>query len=241
MTTDQNSSKAVHPAEHEHRDDTGSGVLRAAVFGMSDGLVSNLALVMGVAGGGGGSETVVIAGVAGLLAGAFSMAAGEYVSMATQRESMQRQLDLEREHIDRYPEEEQSHLVQLLAGAGLPPATAAEVARTVHERAGSARDFHALLELGIVPGQLGSPVAAALGSFVAFTVGAVIPLVPWLVLTDALLASMLVSAIALLLVGGAVTAVTSLGLVAGALRQLAFGAGAAAVTWWIGTLVGRSV
>lgn len=239
--TDSAASKGYHPAEDEHRADTGSGVLRASVFGMSDGLVSNLALVMGVAGGTGNADVIVVAGTAGLLAGAFSMAAGEYISMATQRESMQRQIDLERDHIERYPEEEQRHLTELLVENGLPPDTAAEVAHRIHEQVEPAADFHALLELGIVPGQMGSPLAASAASFVAFTLGAAVPLVPWLVLADALVWSLLVSVVALLLVGGAVTTVTSRNAWMGALRQVAFGVGAAGITWLIGGLVGASL
>lgn len=238
---EQPRATGYHQAEQEHRGDTGSGVLRAGVFGMSDGLVSNLALVMGVAGGTGDADVIVVAGTAGLFAGAFSMAAGEYVSMATQRESMQRQIEVERAHIDRYPEEEERHLIDLLEESGLARDTAADVARKIHERSGPAADFHALLELGIVPNQLGSPIAAALASFVAFTLGAAIPLLPWLLVADAFFASMLVSGVALLLVGGAVTVVTNRPAVFGALRQLVFGAGAAGVTWLIGRLVGATL
>ena len=230
-----------HQAEREHREDTGSGVLRAGIFGASDGLVSNFALVTGVAGGTSDSSTIVLAGTAGLLAGALSMAAGEYVSMATQRESMQRQLEIEREHIERYPDEEQRQLTQIFEETGLSSEVATDLARRIHQRAEPALDFHALLELGIVPRQMGSPLAAAATSFLAFTIGAAIPLIPWLVLSNALLASLGVSAFALMLVGGAATAVTNRGIVTGALRQLAFGAGAAGVTWVLGRLVGASL
>ena len=164
-------SAAMHPeqppegythGESEHIENTGSGTLRAAIFGISDGLVSNLALVIGVAGGTHQSgEAVVIAGTVGLLAGAFSMAAGEYISMQTQRESMEKQLQLEREHIIAFPEEEQAHLSQLLLESGLSEQDADDVARKVHENVEPAVGFHALLELGIVPQQMGSPAGAA--------------------------------------------------------------------------------
>jgi len=239
--SDHAEEPGYHAAEHEHRDDTGSGVLRAGVFGVSDGLVSNLALVMGVAGGSQDPGNVVLAGVAGLLAGAFSMAVGEYVSMVTQRESMERELQLERQHIEQYPEEEQRHLIELLKESGLGGEVAAQVARSVHQRVERAAHFHALLELGIVPDQLGSPVGASLVSFVAFVIGAAIPLIPWLILSEALLASIAVSAVALLVVGGAVTVVTNRGVVSGALRQLVFGGAAAAVTWAIGHLIGSNL
>jgi VIT1/CCC1 family predicted Fe2+/Mn2+ transporter len=232
---------AYHEAEREHREDTGSGVLRASVFGASDGLVSNLALVMGVAGGTSDAATVVLAGTAGLLAGAFSMAAGEYVSMVTQRESMERQLELERQHIEQYPDEERRHFTELLVESGLPRDTAVQVSRSIHQRVEPAADFHALLELGIVPGQMGAPVGAAAASFVAFMAGAVIPLLPWLVFSDAFVSSIVISAVALLVVGGAVTRVTNRSMVSGALRQLVFGGAAAAVTWWIGRMIGANV
>ncbi len=232
---------SYHAAEHQHRDDTGSGVLRAGVFGASDGLVSNLALVMGVAGGSADPHNVVIAGTAGLLAGAFSMAVGEYVSMVTQRESMERELQLERDHIEQYPEEEQRHLIDLLEQSGLGAESAVQVARSVHQRVERAAHFHALLELGIVPGQLGSPVGAAWTSFIAFVIGAAVPLLPWLFLADAFWPSIVVSAIALLGVGGAVTVVTSRGWMSGAIRQLLFGGAAAAVTWVIGHFIGASL
>ena len=244
-------SAAMHPeqppegythGESEHIENTGSGTLRAAIFGISDGLVSNLALVIGVAGGTHQSgEAVVIAGTVGLLAGAFSMAAGEYISMQTQRESMEKQLQLEREHIITFPEEEQAHLSQLLLESGLSEQDADDVARKVHENVEPAVGFHALLELGIVPQQMGSPAGAAAASFAAFVVGALIPLIPWLILSSALLESIIVSAIALMAVGGAVTTVTRQSAWWGALRQLAFGASAATVTWFLGRLVGTAL
>jgi len=225
--------------ESEHIENTGSGTLRAGIFGISDGLVSNLALVMGVAGGtDGSSEAIVIAGTTGLLAGAFSMAAGEYVSMKTQQESMEKQLQLEREHILAFPEEEQAHLGQLLAESGLSEEDARDIAHKVHENIDPAVGFHALLELGIVPQQMGSPIGAALASFGAFVVGAMIPLMPWLILQSALVESIVASSIALLAVGGAVTTVTRQSAWWGALRQLAFGATAAGFTWLLGRLVG---
>ena len=244
-------SAAMHPeqppegythGENEHIENTGSGTLRAAIFGISDGLVSNLALVMGVAGGTQQSgDAVVIAGTVGLLAGAFSMAAGEYISMQTQRESMEKQLQLEREHIIAFPEEEEAHLSQLLEENGLSEKDAKDVARKVHEEVEPAVGFHALLELGIVPQQMGSPVGAAFASFAAFVVGALIPLIPWLILSSALVESIIVSAIALIAVGGAVTTVTHRSAWWGALRQLGFGASAATVTWFLGRLVGTAL
>jgi VIT1/CCC1 family predicted Fe2+/Mn2+ transporter len=232
---------AEHEHEHEHLDDTGSGLLRASIFGVSDGLVSNLALVMGVAGGSDEASTVVLAGTAGLLAGAFSMAAGEYISMQTQRETMERELRLERAHILEHPEEEQAHLSGLLADSGLAPDAAQALAARVHTNIDLSVDFHARHELGIVPGQMGSPVGAAGASVVSFVGGAAIPLVPYLFLSDALVASIAASAAALVVVGAAVTRLTGLHPVIGGARQLLFGAGAATITYAIGSYVGRSL
>lgn len=237
MTASSEEHEHSH-AEADHLENTGSGILRASVFGVSDGLVSNLALVMGVAGGAQNADAVVLAGSAGLLAGAFSMAAGEYVSMQTQRETMEKQLHLEREHILSYPEEEEAHLCRLLQESGLEADVAEEMARRIHEKVEPAVDFHALLELGIVPRQMGSPVKASVASFFSFIVGAAIPLLPWLMTAYALPASIGVSAVALLFVGGAVTRVTHRSPWAGALRQLAFGAAAASVTYGVGRLIG---
>ncbi|HIL01771.1 MAG TPA: hypothetical protein EYG06_06780 [Myxococcales bacterium] len=243
-------SESMHPdpppdgythSESEHIENTGSGTLRAGIFGVSDGLVSNLALIMGVAGGTGQSgEAVVVAGTVGLLAGAFSMAAGEYISMKIQRETMEKQLQLEREHILAFPKEEQAHLGHLLVESGLSQEDAEDIAHKVHLNIDPAVGFHALLELGIVPSQMGSPVAAAVASFLSFVVGALIPLLPWLILPSALVESIVVSAIALMGVGGAVTTVTHRSAWWGALRQLAFGSVAAAITWVLGRLVGAA-
>lgn len=228
-------------AESQHLTDTGSGILRASVFGVSDGLVSNLALVMGVAGGTQSSEAIVLAGSAGLLAGAFSMAAGEYVSMMTQRETMERQLHLERQHITNFPEQEEQHLRQLLTENGINEQAATDIARRIHEDVDPAVDFHALLELGIVPRQMGSPVSASAASFCSFVAGALIPLLPWLFMDDALWLSMGASALALVVVGGAVTRVTHRSVLAGALRQLLFGGAAAGVTHLLGRFIGWSI
>ena len=227
-----------HAHENEHLDDPHSGVFRASVFGASDGLVSNLALVMGVAGGSGDPSVVVLAGIAGLLAGAFSMGAGEYISMQTQREMLEHELALEREHIERYPKEEEAHLGELLAESGLDPEDARRVAAQVHRRSEPAVGFHAMFELGIHPGSMGAPTAAAGWSFFSFAVGAAIPLVPWLVAADALLATAVISGLALAVVGGLATRLTHRSVWFGAARQLLVGALAAGVTYGIGRLVG---
>lgn len=232
------SAQTEHAHENEHSQDPQSGILRASVFGASDGLVSNLALVMGVAGGSGEPSVVVLAGVAGLLAGSFSMAAGEYISMQTQREMLEHELAVERAHIEDFPEEEEAHLAELLAENGLEPSDARRVAAQVHRQIDPAVDFHALFELGIHPGSLGSPQAAALWSFVSFAAGAAIPLLPWLVIQDALVPTLAVSSLALVAVGAAATRVTLQRPWYGAARQLVIGALAAGVTFVVGILVG---
>jgi VIT1/CCC1 family predicted Fe2+/Mn2+ transporter len=210
--------------ENDHADDKSSGVLRAGVFGASDGLVSNTALVMGVAGGTTDTQTIVLAGTAGLLAGAFSMAAGEYVSMRAQREVLERELKLEREHIESHPEEEAASLAHMLADAGLEFADAERMAEKIHENLDPATEFHARFELGIDPSDLGAPTQSAVASFLAFVLGAAVPLIPWIVVENALWPSVWLSALALLCVGAAVTRATRRNPVFGALRQLAFGA-----------------
>ena len=226
------------PFEAEHAEDPQSGILRASVFGVSDGLVSNLALVMGVHGGNGDPEVILLAGIAGLLAGAFSMGAGEYISMRTQREVLERELALEREHILRYPAEEEAHLAELLAENGLDEAEAVRLAAQIHRRVEPAVGFHALFELGIHPKSLGAPPAAALWSFVSFAGGASLPLLPWIFTDQGLVPSLLLSAIGLLAVGAAVTRLTTRPAWYGATRQLLVGAVSAAITYAVGTLVG---
>jgi VIT1/CCC1 family predicted Fe2+/Mn2+ transporter len=223
-----------HSHENQHAGDPQSGILRASVFGVSDGLVSNLALVMGVAGGSSDPSVVVLAGVAGLLAGAFSMAAGEYISMQTQREMLERELAIEREHIEKFPEEEQAHLAELLAENGLERADAARIAAQVHRHTDPALEFHAQFELGIHPNSLGAPRGAAIYSFLSFAVGAAVPLFPWLVTTNAIMPTLILSALALLAVGAAATRVTHRTAAYGAFRQLLVGAASAAVTYGAG-------
>lgn len=234
-------SEGTAPHVDEHGSAQDGGLLRASVFGVSDGLVSNLGLVMGVAGGFAEPGTVVLAGVAGLLAGAFSMAVGEYVSMQTQRELAERELHRERVHLRRYPEEEESHLAGMLHDAGLETGQAKQMAATIHREHEHALRFHAVLELGINPSELGSPRLAAGSSFVAFVAGAAVPLLPWIFVDDALLPSMGLSSVALLGVGAAATLATGYSPWKGALRQLGFGWLAAAVTYAIGSWIGVSL
>lgn len=227
--------------EHHHRDVRG-GAARAAVFGISDGLVSNVALILGVAGAATGGGAVRLAGIAGLVAGACSMAAGEYVSMRAQRELFERELEIERREIRRHPSAEQRELAHLYESRGLEPDLAAELSAAMMRDPETALDTHAREELGLDPGQLGSPTQAAASSFGSFALGAVLPLVPWFVTSGeaALLASIAVGVVAALLVGAALSVFTGRSWAFSAGRQLLLSAVAAAVTYGIGHAVGAT-
>jgi vacuolar iron transporter family protein len=225
---------------HEHPDVTG-GWLRPAVFGAMDGLVSNLALIAGVAGGTRdhtGSSAVVLAGLAGLAAGAFSMAAGEYTSVASQSEAAQREIDIERREIIANPAAETSELAEMYVAKGLAPGLAAEVARQIHVDVNNAVAVHAREELGVDPDDLPSPKVAAGSSFLSFAVGALLPVLPYLLGADTLLPGLLVTLVALFGCGAVVTQVTSRSWWYGGLRQTVLGAAAAGLTYLVGSLVG---
>jgi VIT1/CCC1 family predicted Fe2+/Mn2+ transporter len=220
-----------------------AGTLRAAIFGINDGLVSNLSLVMGVTGASAGNHIIVLAGVAGLLAGAFSMAAGEYISMQSQRELFQRQIDLEREEMRMMPEEEEQELTAIFRRKGLPMRDARMVARHLMNDPQAALDTKVREELGLDPDELGSPWGAAAYSFVAFGVGAFIPLLPYLLGSgaNALLGALGLALGALFLVGAGVSLLTGRSLLFSGARQVVIGAAAAAVTFAVGTLIGVQV
>src|SRR4051795_10557080 len=188
--------------DHHHRDVQG-GAARAAVFGVSDGLVSNVSLILGVAGAVATTDPGIVrlAGVAGLVAGAFSMAAGEYVSMRAQTELLERELEIERREIHRRPENERRELAAIYRSRGAESGTADKLAREMMRDPELALETHAREELGIDPASLGSPVRAAVSSFVAFGIGAVVPLIPWFFTAGyaAVVASVIVGSIAALL------------------------------------------
>ncbi len=225
-----------------HRGDN-TGSARAAVFGVSDGLVSNTALIMGFAGANPANSTILFAGLAGLLAGAFSMAAGEYVSVASQRDLFRREIEREAMEIATKPEEEQKELELIYRAKGVPRDVAEATAASIMQDPKKALDTLAREELGLNPDDLGAPVRVAVSSFIAFTVGAVVPIVPFLVTsgTLALWLTILLSSTALLIVGGIVGRLSGRGVVFSALRQLMWGAGAAGVTFMVGTLIGVNV
>jgi vacuolar iron transporter family protein len=234
--------EAITKGETWHRS-ARSGTLRAVIFGVSDGLVSNLALVMGVAGASGQEHVVLLAGIAGLLAGAFSMAAGEYISMQSQRELFERQIELERAELEAMPEEEQRELASIYVSKGFPRDEADRIAARMFRDPETALDTLVREELGLDPDELGSPVSAALGSFAAFAVGAVIPVAPYLLATGtaAFVASLVLSLAALFAVGAAVSLLTGRGVLFSGLRQVGIGAAAAAVTYAVGTVIGVGV
>jgi len=225
--------------EHHHRDIQG-GKARAAVFGVSDGLVSNVSLILGVAGASTTGCFVRLAGLAGLIAGSVSMAAGEYVSMQAQRELLERELDIERRELARRPHVEQVELAHIYESRGVDPDTARDLATQMMRDPEMALETHAREELGINPTALGSPVGAAVSSFVAFAIGALVPLLPWFFSrgNGAVVASIILGAVAALTVGTVLARFTGRSRVVSALRQLAIAAVAAGVTYGIGRAVG---
>jgi VIT1/CCC1 family predicted Fe2+/Mn2+ transporter len=234
--------RADHSGHDAHHRDVRGGAARAAVFGVSDGLVSNLALILGVAGAHPAAGLVRLAGLAGLIAGSCSMAAGEYISMRAQRELFERELDLERGEIRRWPDAERRELALLYERRGLEPRLAEDLATAMMRDPEVALDTHAREELGIDPGELGSPWQASASSFVSFAVGAVIPLAPFLALsgTAGLIAAAVVSGVAALAIGAALSVFTGRSWLWSALRQFLISAVAAGVTYSIGTAVGVS-
>ena len=231
------------PEESWHRAARGGGALRAAVFGINDGLLSNASLIVGVAGAHPQPAVIVLAGVAGLLAGGSSMAAGEYVSVATQRELLEHQLDLERAELANAPEEEVQELTLIYRAKGLSAEESEALARRMVADPVRGLDALAREELGLDPHGLASPYAAAGASFVSFSAGALIPLVPYLVSSGphAFTATLVVTALSLLSVGGIMSLFTGRRLVWSALRMALLGAAAVAATWLIGRVLGVAV
>ena len=223
-----------------------SGGLRAAVLGVNDGLVSNFSLVMGFAGGTaatGTPEYIIMAGLAGLIAGAFSMAAGEYVSMKSQRDVYEYQISSEREELEMWPEEEEEELILIYRAKGLPENEARQVAANIIKKPEVALDTMVREELGLDPSALGSPFSAALSSFIAFSMGAVVPLIPlfFSLGTKSIIQSALVSAFALIIVGGFLSIASGKNFISGSLRMLAAGSLAASVTYGVGYSLGITI
>jgi len=227
------------PPEHQHLD-VQSGSARAAIFGVSDGLVSNVGLILGVAGASVDPSVVRVAGLAGLIAGAISMGAGEYNSMKVQRELMERELALERRELERNPNVETVELTQTYQSRGMPAVEARSLAEAVMLDPELALATHAREELGFDPERLGSPIGAAVSSFVAFSAGAVVPLVPWFFSGGdaAIVASLVLAAVVAVIVGLATARFTERSKVKTVVRQLAFTMVPAAITFAIGSAVG---
>ena len=234
---------SIEDMASRHRGMGTSGNLRAAVFGVNDGLISNLSLIMGVAGASSNPAFIVLSGVAGLLAGAFSMAAGEFVSVRSQREMFEYQIGLERQELAQYPEEEAEELALIYAAKGMPRDEALALARKIIADPEKALDTLAREELGLNPDELGSPWGAAWSSFASFAIGAVIPLLPFLLLrgSGALVGSIALTAMSLFGVGAAISLFTGRNAFLDGLRMLSIGAAAGAVTYGVGTLMGVSL
>jgi VIT1/CCC1 family predicted Fe2+/Mn2+ transporter len=226
---------------HETR---GSSVVRPVVFGATDGLVCNLSLIMGVAGAAGEDpHSLVIAGVAGLLAGGFSMAVGEYVSVRSQRELLEYQIELQRHQLHHTPDQERAILIEIYEAKGLSRAESNLIVGRIMNDPERAIDTFVREEIGLSAGTMGSPVTAGLGSLGAFSIGAMVPLVPFILLKGgaAFALSIAGSGVALFAIGLAVSRLTHRNALWAGLRQAALGGLAAAVTFGIGTLLGASV
>ncbi len=229
--------------ERHHARVGDGGSLRAAVFGVNDGLVSIASLILGVAGAGVSSGTILLAGVAGLLAGAFSMAAGEYVSMRSQREMYEHQIALEKAELDAYPEEEAEELALIFEARGVAIEAARRHAAQLVADPVNALDTLTREELGLNPADLGSPEGAAIASFLSFAIGGAVPLAPFIVAPAplALGASVAAAAAGLFLAGAATSLFTGRAALAGGARMLAIGAAAGAITYSIGALLGTGL
>ncbi|WUJ72519.1 VIT1/CCC1 transporter family protein [Kribbella soli] len=239
MTADVAETEAPE-LHHSHRDVTG-GWLRPATFGVMDGLVSNFALVAGVVGGGATGKVVIMTGLAGLVAGACSMASGEFTSVSSQTELMKAEIAVERRELEIHPEEEERELAMMYEAKGLRPELAAEVAHELTSNPAVALDVHVREELGVDPNDLPSPWVAAGSSFAAFAVGAVIPLLPFLFGAVSVLPALLLSALGLVVTGGIVGKITARPFWYGGGRQLLLGGLSAAVTFAIGLAVGTGL
>jgi len=234
-------AKRVSIHEEEHRDVSG-GVQRAAMFGISDGLVTNVSLILGFAGANPDPTLVRLAGIAGLVAGAFSMASGEYLSMQAQSELFERELDIERTALRESPDLERQELIGIYRSKGLDATLAEELADTMMRNPELALETHAREELGIDPTAVGSPWQASGISLLTFAFGALLPLLPWFFLSGgaAIVWSIGIGIIAALAVGALLGRFTGRSKVFSALRQLGVAVLAASVTYGVGRLVGTS-
>lgn len=233
---------AVEPGDevgHVHQDISG-GWLRPAVFGAMDGLVTNIALVAGVGGAGASADLIVLTGMAGLVAGAFSMALGEYASVETQNDAVRAEVTVERDEQRRHPAAEKAELVASFMQLGLTRKTAQQVADEVHADPSLAVRVHINQELGVNPDEQPSPWVAGGSSFLCFAIGALVPLIPYLLGFDSLAAGLAAGAVGLFLTGALASRFTVRSWWLGGLRQVGFGAIAAVATYLVGALIGVS-
>lgn len=230
---------AAHAQDHHHQDISG-GWLRAATFGAMDGLVTNIALVAGVGGGGGDRQLIVLTGMAGLVAGAFSMALGEFASVGTQNEAVQQEASKERDELERHPNAEKAELVEMYREMGLTEPTAQAVAEEVHANPDLALQVHVRQELGVSLDDQPSPWTAAISSFLCFAIGGIIPLLSFLLGSSSLVLALGIGAVGLFAAGALSSRFTVRTWWGGGLRQLMFGAIAAAATYLVGMLIGVS-
>lgn len=241
---DLSASGLAHDAEpeidHTHRDIAG-GWLRPAVFGAMDGLVSNFALIAGVAGSAASAKTIAITGLAGLAGGAFSMAAGEYTSVASQAELAQAEVEIERRELVRAPEAEKRELAELYIARGLDEELAYQVATQLSRDPDLALEVHAREELGVDPHDLPSPWLAAGSSFASFALGAVLPLLPYLLGATVLWPALVLTLVGLFAAGAVVSRVTGRPWWFGGLRQLALGGAAGGLTYLLGMAIGHGL
>jgi vacuolar iron transporter family protein len=214
------------------------GWLRPTVFGAMDGLVTNVSLIAGVGGGGGDQHAILLTGLAGLAAGAFSMATGEFISVSSQNELVQAEVDKEKHELSSNAAAEQLELVGMLRRHGLSAATARQAAEEISAHPDKALVVHSMEELGVNPSDLPSPIVAAGASLVSFAIGAIIPLLPFALGFDALGVALCLSAVAAIVGGGVVALLTNRPFWRGAVRQLVLGAAAAGLTYLIGLAVG---
>ncbi len=239
---------AAHPMPREpgklesHHRSAGGGSLRAAVFGVNDGLVSNTCLILGVAGAAENSGLILTSGFAGLLAGAFAMAAGEFISVRSQREMFEHQISLERAEIENYPEAEAEELALIYAARGVPLEDARKITKALVKNKEEALNTLAREELGLNPEDLGSPFGAAFWSFVSFAFGAALPLAPFILhLNNALYVAVGIAAVALFVIGAALSLFSGRNAFFGGARMVLIGAIAASATYSIGKLFGVGV
>lgn len=227
--------------DENHHGDVSGGWLRPAVFGAMDGLVTNIALISGVGAGGVNAHSIVLTGVAGLVAGAISMGLGEYTSVRTQNEQVEHEVAKERRELERHPQAEADEIAEVWISRGLPPELARQVATALGDNPDVALRVHAQEELGVDPNETPSPWIAAISSFVCFSVGALVPLLPYLFGATSLWLALAAGGVGLFVAGALVARFTNRPWWASGIRQLLLGAAAAGATYLVGSMIGATV